>query len=363
VSSRPRAAVRDLWPRLLVSPVLGALLATISGLIDFRRHSAGSLAASYAYFAVVAFVIWTGNRELYIRLPRREDWLQRPYRRLAALLASILLFTVPAAALLIWVWRRVTGDPGMNAYAFQLVLAGIVTAAVAITHVYETVFLLADWESDRLRSARTEKARLEAELAVLGREVDPHFLFNHLNVLAHLVEARSPAALPFITALSGTYRYVLDSRGTPLVRLAEELESLRRHETLARLRFGPGISMRVDVDEAAAASLRLPPVTLAELFQNAVKHNVTGPESPLAIHVRVENGTLVFGNDIRRRSQPEPSTGIGLHNLSRRFRLATGREIAWGLEGDRFVVRLPLLADAISAAPPSGPSPGSSSGS
>jgi hypothetical protein len=77
--------VHDLWPRLLVSPVLGALVVNLSGLIDHTRHSAPALIASYAWFAAVAFLIWHGNRELYFRLPHREDWLLRPWRRLAVL--------------------------------------------------------------------------------------------------------------------------------------------------------------------------------------------------------------------------------------------------------------------------------------
>jgi Histidine kinase len=343
VSNGSRLEVSDIWPRLLVSPVLGPLLATLSGLIDRSRHSPGSLAAAYAYFAVVAFLIWTGNRTLYVRLPRREDWLRRPYRRLTALLAAIALFTIPAAAALIWIWQRVSGDPGTNAYAFPIALLGIVTVAVIITHVYETVFLLHDWESDRLRSAHMEKARLQAELEALGREADPHFLFNNLNALVQLVEARDPAASPFISALGASYRYVLDARGKALVPLSEELDSLRRHETLARIRFGSMISVDVDIDAATAARLLLPPVTLAELFQNAIKHNAIGNDGPLVIRVHVEGTWLVFANDLRERRQKAPSTGIGLRNLAQRFALATGRHVTWGEVDGRFVVRLPVV--------------------
>ena len=176
------------------------------------------------------------------------------------LLATIVLVSIPVAALLIWLWRLATGDPGSHPYALPVALLGIVTVVVFITHVYETVFLLRDWESDRLRSARLEKARLEAELEALGREVDPHFLFNNLNALAHLIDERRPGAAAFVNALSSTYRYVLDARGRHLVPLAEELDSLRRHETLAAIRFGSGIVLDVDVDMAQRrAALRCRP--------------------------------------------------------------------------------------------------------
>src|SRR5262245_9874354 len=108
-SERPQ--VSDLWPRLLISPVLGFALPNLSGLIDNSRHSIAGLLASYAYFTFVSFVIWEGNRRLYFRMQRREDWLKRPLQRLGALLTTILLYSVPAAALLMWIWRRVSGDP------------------------------------------------------------------------------------------------------------------------------------------------------------------------------------------------------------------------------------------------------------
>jgi hypothetical protein len=322
--------------------VIGAVLPNLSGLIDNARHSSTALAASYVYFALVALVIWEGNRRIYFRLQRREEWLQRPRRRIALLLTAIALYTIPVAALLLWLWQAASGDPGTRAFAIPTALLGTVTCVVVITHVYETVFLLRDWESDRLRRARTEQARLEAELEALGREVDPHFLFNHLNVLVHLVEKRSDAAVPFVTALSDTYRYVLESRGRRLVSLETELQALRRHATLARIRFGERIALSIQVDLEAARRMQLPPVTLPELFQNAVKHNDLSA-APFSVTVQLDRDTLIVRND--RRPLPGPqssSTGSGLANLSQRFKLAVGRDATWFADECCFEVRLPL---------------------
>lgn len=334
--------VHDFWPRLLVSPGLGALVANLSGLIDNSRHSTRTLAASYAWFALVAFLVWEGNRRLYFRLPRREDWLLRPWSRLGLLLAVIVLYTLPVAAALLWIWREATGDPGTRQYALPTALIAIVALVAIITHVYETVLLLRDWESDRLRSARLEQARLEAELEMLGREVDPHFLFNNLNALAHLVDQRSDAASGFIRTLSATYQYVLECRGRTLVPLADELEALERHRALAEIRYAGGVRLDIDVQPADAHRLFLPPVSLPELFQNCLKHNIAASDRPLHVVVRVDGTTLVFENEIQTGTQPPRSTGIGLANLKARFRIATGRAPVCEIEGDRFVVRLPL---------------------
>jgi two-component sensor histidine kinase len=305
-----------------------------------------ALIASYGWFSVVAFVVWEGNRRLYFRLQRREDWLLRPWRRLGLLFAVICLYTIPVAAALLWIWREAAGDPGTRPYALPTALFAIVALVVAIAHVYETVFLLRDWESDRLRSARLEQSRLQTELESLGREVDPHFLFNNLNALAHLVDQRderNDSAATFIRILSATYRYVLESRGRTLVALADELDALERHRALAEIRYVGSVHLEMDVNAAEAQELLLPPVSLAELFQNALKHNTVARDVPLRIRVRVEGTTLVFENDLRPGPKPLRSTGVGLANLRERFRMATGCAASWATEGTRFVVRLPLI--------------------
>ena len=340
--------IEDFWPRVLVSPILGALVANLSGLIDSARHSVAALIASYAWFSLVAFLIWEGNRRLYFRIQRREDWLLRPWRRLGLLVAVICLFTIPVAATLLWMWREAAGDHGTRQYALPTALFAIVALVVSITHVYETVFLLREWESDRLRSARLEQARLRTELESLGREVDPHFLFNNLNALAHLVEERDQRddgsdAAAFIRNLSATYRYVLDNRGRMLVSLADELDALKRHRALADIRYARSVCLDIDVRSADARDLFLPPVSLSELFQNALKHNSVSPDAPLHIRVRIEGTTLVFENDLRSGPTAPRSTGVGLANLRERFRMAIGHAVVWTAEGNCFVVRLPLI--------------------
>jgi LytS/YehU family sensor histidine kinase len=135
------------------------------------------------------------------------------------------------------------------------------------------------------------------------------------------------------------------------VPLADELEALARHLTLADIRYAGGVRLDVEVGAADADALLLPPVSLGELLQNALKHNVAGPGAPLSIRVRVEGESLIFENDVRSSPKPVRSTGIGLANLRERFRLATGREAAWALEQDRFVVRLPLVRRAVARQP------------
>jgi Histidine kinase len=345
MSSRRQPTIRDLWARLTLSPIFGIAIPNLSGLIDHSRHTRAALVVSYLFFTLTALVIWEGNRQLYFRFPQRDEWLRHPLRRMMLLMGMILLYTIPVSAGLLWIWRQATGDPGTRAFAIPTAVLATVAVVAIITHAYETVFLLHDWESDRLRSARLERERLLAELAALEREVDPHFLFNNLNALVHLVEQGSERAVPFIDALSGAYRYVLNARGRPLVPLAEELEALRRHHLLANIRYRGAIVLSVDVPAEVARSLGLPPVTLPELLQNAMKHNQLSPDNPLLVDIRLDGTTLVASNELRPPAggAAVPSTGVGLANLAERIRLATGHHVEWRTTDGRFELRLPLV--------------------
>lgn len=344
--TRAASQLQDLRFRLIMSPVLGVVVPALSGLLDPSRHTWVGLFASYAYFSTLAFVVWEGNRRLYYKLSRREDWLERPWYRAALLMTVIVVFTIPVSAILLLAWRQMTGDPGVRPYAVATAVVGIVAIAAVITNVYETVFLVRGWESARLRSARAESARLSAELDQLAREVDPHFLFNNLHALQHLVESRDERAVPFLEALTDTYRYMLASRNGRLVSLLDELRALERHHLLAATRYGGLARIEIVVDESAARHLYLPPVSLGELLQNALKHNEVTRAHPLVLHVSLSGDVLVVANTARPRARHVASTGVGLSNLAERVRLFEGRTVGWGVEDGRFVVRLPLVDHA-----------------
>ena len=337
-----QAPVRDLKARLILSPLFGVAIPSLSGLVDSARHSTFGLAASYTYFAGCAFMIWTGNRSLYLQLPHRDDWLERPWRRITILLVAIGLFTIPVSWLMLVGWQRVTGDPGLRPFAVLTAILAIVSVVAIITHAYETVFLLRDWESARLKAARLDHARLQAKLDALTREVDPHFLFNSLHALAHLVERKDPRAVTYIEALGDAYRYVLTAGQRRLVTLSDELEALERHRLLTSLRYGDAVRIVSDITPEQAAMWALPPASLGELVTNAFKHNTVSHQHVLALRMTLDEDCLVAENEMRPIPGKRMSAGVGLKNLAERYRLSTGLEVSWDVSDGTFRVRIPL---------------------
>ena len=298
------SGVDDTAARLIVTPLVGAFVPNLAGIIDNAAHTPTGLLASYLWFIAVAFLTWEGNLRLYLRFQDRTAWLTRPWHRVRLLVGLILLFTIPFTGLSLWGWAVVSGDPNATARSIVMAVITVVAAVTFITHVYETLFLVREWGGDRLRNERLERLNVEAELVALQSEVNPHTLFNNLNALSHLVEQGHPRAAAFVAALAGSYRYLLRSGSKRLVLLADELELLDQFLSLVTIRYADGLKVVVHVDAAAANRWCIPPVVLPELLENAVKHNEFTTDNPLQIEVRLEGDRLTVSHD--RRPRPTP---------------------------------------------------------
>jgi sensor histidine kinase YesM len=339
------SGVDDTAARLIVTPLVGLAVPNLAGLIDNGAHPAIELVASYAWFIAVAFLTWEVNLRLYLRFQDRTAWLTRPWHRVRLLVGLILLFTIPFTGAALWVWAAVTGDPSATWRSIATAVIAVVAAVTFITHVYETLFLVREWENDRQRGEHLQRLNTEAELTALRTEVNPHTLFNSLNALTHLVDQRHPRASAFVAALAASYRYLLKSGSKRLVLLADELELLDQFLSLATIRYAGGLQVHVHVDALAASRWCIPPVVLPELLENAVKHNEFEADNPLHIEVRLEGDRLTVSHDMRPRRTAVTSTGVGLENLAQRFRLTTGVAARWAERDGRFAVTLPLVAN------------------
>jgi len=199
----------------------------------------------------------------------------------------------------------------------------------------------------KLRRQEDEKAQLleekaQAELSALKDQISPHFFFNTLSSLSTLVRNESKdMALEFIQELSNTYRYTLASKQEDLVSIDEELAFVRSYLFLLKKRFGEKLVVDIDIPEELGQR-QIPPISLQVLVENAVQHNVMTRDRPLEIRFFVESHYLVVENNLQE--QPQSSgLGLGLENLSNRFRLLIQQEITIEKYANRFIVKLPFL--------------------
>lgn len=220
--------------------------------------------------------------------------------------------------------------------------------AVAVLAVY-LIFYSAVYMIDYAVSARAAmyEARGQADQAQfqyrqLRQQVNPHFLFNSLNILDCLVlDGQTEHASAYIHKLAGIYRYMLrtDNRTVPL---KEELTFTTMYTDLLKERFNDGFKVTDMVPEETARSYHVIPCSIQMLIENAIKHNRIGGDSPLEITLTAEEGCIAVTNTLRPKLGTVTSTHIGLDNLKRQYRLQ-GKDVTVTNDGKTFRVTIPLL--------------------
>jgi hypothetical protein len=337
----PAAPLDDRLVRAIGIPAFGLGIPHLTGLVAGVPLASATHAAGLAWFLLLAAAIWHGNRWLLFEQRRHYGWFDHPARKVVLLLAANVLFTAPLTVVNLLAWYGWRALPPDVAVIRTVVLVNVI-CVVFVTHVYETVFLIKERESDLVRVAALDRARAEAELAAFLAQVDPHFLFNSLNTLGHLIDTAPARARRFSDDLADLYRYLLRQRGQTLVPLAEEIAFVTAYVDLLRIRFGDALAFHLHDDGADLAQL-IPPTALQVLVENAIKHNEVGAEHPLAIDVHLGRDAATVRNRTRPRRSVRPSAGVGLRNLDERAFLTTGRRLQIS-EGGEFVVEIPLGA-------------------
>lgn len=190
------------------------------------------------------------------------------------------------------------------------------------------------------RNLQKENAILQYQQ--LKNQINPHFLFNSLNVLVSLINKNQDTAVKYTKKLSAIYRYVLTQDLQDTVKVKEEMEFIDNYIGILKTRFNEGLKFKFDIRQADM-SKSIPPMSLQLLIENAVKHNAVFPESPLVISIITDGNYLSVSNNIKPRMSHNEGTGVGLKNLSKKYAILAKLNISIIKETDTFTVKLPLL--------------------
>jgi len=237
----------------------------------------------------------------------------------------------------------------INAYQdhdiFSIVISNILIYAVVnivVMAIFEGWILF-----DERAKAKQMADKLETELSqikfeVLKSQINPHFMFNSLNVLSGLINKDITKAQQFIDEFSMIYRYVLETIEQPVTTLGKELEFMRSYLFLQQIRYGENLTYSVNI-EAGLTEMFLPPLSLQVVLENAMKHNIINQSKPLHIDIGVEGFHLVVKNNIQLKISKGVSTGLGLKNLVKRYALISDLVPEFNIETDHYIARLPLI--------------------
>jgi PAS domain S-box-containing protein len=189
---------------------------------------------------------------------------------------------------------------------------------------------------------RLQKENLQSQFEVLRQQVNPHFLFNSLNVLTSLIKLEPDLAEQFTEHLSKVYRYVLENKDNDLVSLQTELDFLDAYIFLLNIRFMDKIIVKVDIGEQKR-ECQILPLALQLLIENAIKHNSMSKRNPLKIEIFIDSDNLLHvENNLQERESHMVSTGVGLRNIAHRYNLLEMPEPEFIKTDTRFIARVPL---------------------
>jgi PAS domain S-box-containing protein len=190
---------------------------------------------------------------------------------------------------------------------------------------------------------KLQKENLQSQFDVLKQQVNPHFLFNSLNVLTSLIRIEPDLAEKFTEHLAKVYRYVLENKDNELVPLRTELDFLDAYIFLLNIRFMGKLSVRINIPENQEDCLVIP-LAMQLLIENAIKHNIMSKKSPLVIDIFIdEKFNLNIINNLQERETNMASTGVGLKNIQNRYLLLNNTEPEFEKTKTHFIARIPLV--------------------
>ncbi len=221
--------------------------------------------------------------------------------------------------------------------------------SVVITAIFYGVYYYKNKQERKVKEQKIIAGAASAQFDALKNQLDPHFLFNSLNVLTSLIEEAPHQAQKFTTSLSKVYRYVLEQKNKELVTVDEELKFARTYVSLLKMRFEDSIVFDIP-ERASDPETKVVPLSLQLLLENAVKHNSVTPSKPLRIKIEERGNDLVIHNNLQPKQVVKKGSGVGLRNIQQRYAILSDRTVDIQKTGKGFAVSIPMLTHQVSTA-------------
>lgn len=331
------------------------VVSIIGGIIIFfvnqlRNVGSFDISMQLQFNILIVYLFYTlcliyANYFLFNYLDSKISWKKEPTRRIIIGLISSVIITLLVFYLLEFVGSfelnginlisLINESQTTNLY-YALFLALIISFNFHIIYFYK--FYNEIKVAQHQFEAKTETARFES----LKNQIDPHFLFNSLNVLTSLISENPALAEKFTTKLSKVYRYVLEQKDKEVTPLQEEIDFAKTYIDLLKIRFEETIYIDLPT-EISNLEYKILPLSLQLLLENVFKHNAVSSSKTMNIKIYEENGYLVISNTLNPKTSMIKSTQIGLRNIIDRYALLTEKDVIIEKTKENFIVKLPLL--------------------
>ncbi|WP_337966925.1 histidine kinase [uncultured Flavobacterium sp.] len=299
-----------------------------------------------------SFGLGFGNGYINVLLDKKWDWLEQTNLRVYYGILVTVLYTIPVVLginyFIFVVLQNVTLDVFFGARMLWVHLFYIILSLGVSTFMQARSFMV-KWKQASKFEITQQKiiaGTANAKFESLKNQIDPHFLFNSLNVLSSLIEENPDNAQRFTTSLSKIYRYVLEQKDKELVSVEDELSFAKTYMNLLKMRFENSLFYELPTTNINPDA-KVVPLSLQLLLENTVKHNVVSEQKPLHIRIFVDGDYLAIQNDFQKKEVLQDRQGVGLQNIVNRYGIVTNRKVLIEQNEKTFTVKIPILTKQI----------------
>lgn len=330
-------------------------------LIDGGEKTFERYSVNFLISGMYTFFIGLGNGFLNDYLDSKFSWTDETRKRTIAAIVGTLLMNI--ALVYFCNYLNFIVIQGKNPEKFfngemNFINWFFINFAIMISAIGHARGFMAAWKNSTKKEVVEQKLiakSANAQFESLKNQLDPHFLFNSLNVLDSLIEENPVQAQRFTNSMSKIYRYVLEQKDKELVSVEEEIDFAKTYCELLKTRFEDAVTFDFNISEEDKKGFVVP-LSLQLLLENSIKHNFATSSKPLYIKIFTEKGNLIIENNLQTRELPNKSTGVGLANIVSRYNLLTERNVFVEKSEAFFRVKLPILTEKLNPMNPYTPS-------
>ncbi|MCX6231654.1 MAG: histidine kinase [Bacteroidetes bacterium] len=322
--------------------MLGVVMPLIIG--SFTRLTVDAIITNVLTSTIGSTLLWMGCRFIILNTWNLFPWEKHPVKHLIVEILSIVIYNLLIVKLIFWGYGLIIQQAVVE-YNFIDVFVKTVIISLVISFIHEGVYLYFEWMKSNKRSQELERESLLSQFETLKNQVNPHFLFNSFNTLITLIEEDKKDAVEYVQKLSDFFRTILQLRDKSIITIEEELELIQTYSYLQMKRYGENLILSINVSPENRMKY-IAPLSLQMLVENAIKHNVIATGRPLSIEIiSTENGYIQVKNNIQKRTEEEPSAGLGLQNIRNRYKFLSDKEVEVMISAQHFSVALPVLEE------------------
>ena len=295
------------------------------------KDVANYLLADFTYCACLSFcMVWAD-----IHIAQLKYFSQVCYKRQLLLSFTILFSNVLLSVILENTYESLVSAP-YDSFEEGLLIVCLISTISSLAHCAQYYSRMISIQSEEIIT--TQKKMLKMQL-------DPHFIFNSLNILIGIVHTNPDDAEKFIIRLSRIYRYIIKSIEQDMASISESISFIADYIALLNIRFPNKIDFQVDTSLDRNNNECIPVMSLQLLIENAVKHNIPDGNSKLSIKIFRKGNNLIVHNSINKAEgfYTKDSFGLGLKNIYERYRILGGRSPQTRKTEDLFEVELPII--------------------